>query len=45
MGVFQMLLELLPKNDIKVPASIGIDYTGLDGWVPYVKDGRIFGYF
>lgn len=45
MGVFQILLDVLPQNDIKVPANIGIDYSGLDNWVPYVSNGRIYGYF
>jgi hypothetical protein len=45
MGVFQMLLSMLPENDIVIPPSVGIDYSGLAGSQPVIANGRLSGYF
>lgn len=45
MGLLEMLLVMLPTNDIIIPDSVAISYAELEGTEPEISDGRIFGYF
>mgnify|MGYP000135231884 CR=1 FL=1 len=45
MGLLEMLLLMLPTNDIKIPDSVAISYAEIPGTEPEIKDGRIYGYF
>ena len=45
MGFLEMILSLLPSNDITIPNSVAISYASLDGICPEINNGRIKGYF
>jgi len=45
MGLLEILLSMLPENDITIPDSVAISYAGLQGGQPEIRDGRMYGYF
>jgi len=45
MGLLEMIVSMLPTNDIMIPDNIAVSYAGLDGGQPDIADGRISGYF
>jgi hypothetical protein len=45
MGLLEMILSMLPTNDIKIPDSVAVSYAGLEGGEPEISNGRISGYF
>jgi len=45
MGPLQILLGLLPDNDIKIPDDIKITYANQHPAEPYIRNKRMGGYF
>lgn len=41
MGLLEMLLVMLPDNDISIPENVAISYAGQDGVLPIIGNGKI----
>jgi len=45
MGPLQILLSMLPDNDIKLGENVAIDYANMHGSDPFIRNKRAGGYF